>query len=706
MKTKLHFYAIQKFKNSINLNGFFTFLILFFMTVSSFGQGINGQYGIVFELCGATITFGAPTITQGQPYEYPIGTAVIGTVIQNNWELVYEGAGMPKISWALKGPTDQAGTGARSIYYFIYETSACSNMIYPSDDLTAVCWEEEIACGGLTSITYTTPTGDPDSDGDGVPDADDVCPGFDDNLDADADSIPDGCDICPGFDDTADADGDAIPDGCEADSDGDGVIDDNDVCPGFDDKADVDGDSKPDDCDNCPNDANADQADTDNDGIGDVCDEDGPSNNDFVIVAEEEVHLHGNNVVTGNVGATDYDGKIKLHEFSTVSGSIEASEVEINNGSSAGSTILAPAVVDLPPFVFNLVSNDSDFDITVEQGQTITLNDQIYGKIEVKEGGTLFFNNSNVFIEELKAYNNTTIAFTGCTNLFINKKVKFEDNTEFNSNGESVTMYVDDDVIVEEGSNVTAFIYANKYIEAKSKDENPVSMTGFFSGKKVKGEKAVSWQGQSGYIPCEIIEPEITEEDLCDCKDGMVSLTIAYIGTGVLSTNSGVIDNNQDGTYTISNYGDKLDKDLEISDGDGELSSFATIHTSCSQEILNVTYDEAFTVISYTDNIGNTCEVNFSSKAAFEGPKDELVLEFKVSVWPNPTNNLFNIKMITPNSIDKVHLKTFDINGRLIHSNIINGNEDYQFGEQLSSGIYFVRLSQADISKVIKVIKR
>ncbi len=62
--------------------------------------------------------------------------------------------------------------------------------------------------------------------------------------------------------------------------------------------------------------------------------------------------------------------------------------------------------------------------------------------------------------------------------------------------------------------------------------------------------------------------------------------------------------------------------------------------------------------------------------------------------------------MITPNSIDKIDLKTFDINGRLIHSNIINGNEDYQFGEQLSSGIYFVRLSQADITKVIKVIKR
>ncbi len=85
---------------------------------------------------------------------------------------------------------------------------------------------------------------------------------------------------------------------------------------------------------------------------------------------------------------------------------------------------------------------------------------------------------------------------------------------------------------------------------------------------------------------------------------------------------------------------------------------------------------------------------------------EENLATYDVVSWPNPTNNLFNIKMITPNSIDKVDLKSFDMNGRLIHSNIINGNEDYQFGGELSSGIYFVRLSQADITKVIKLIKQ
>ena len=680
MKTKLLFYAVQKFKNGIKLSGIFTFLIIFFMTISSFSQ----SNGISFNCNGNIVSFGAPETSEINGYPYWInGTDNISTSTDEYllFVQVYLGVARWEVHKAIPGVNFPIDFNFGELYFLSEEfneiSPTCGTSWQSSGNLIAFCPSATSDCTGGPIEEVCE-----DQDNDGFTTCDGDCNDNDSTVSSEQEYFVD------------------------SDEDGFGSTVTAMVCastppPGYSDNDE--------DCDDTNENINPDASEIPDDGIDQDCDgvDDVTPTIDFVIVAEEEVHLHGNNVVTGNVGATDYDGKIKLHEYSSVSGSIEASEVEINNGSSVGSTILTPYVVDLPPFVFNLVSDDSDFDITVEQGQTITLNDQIYGKIEVKEGGTLIFNNSNVFIEELKAYNNTTIAFTGCTNLFINKRVKFEDNTVFNSNGDSVAMYVDDDVIVEEGSNVIAYIYANKYIEAKSKDENPVSMTGFFSGKKVKGEKAVSWQGQSGYIPCEIIEPEITEEDLCDCKDGMVSLTIAYNGTGILTTNSGVIDDNQDGTYTISNYGDKIDKDLEISDGDGELSSFATIHTSCSQEILNVTYDEAFTVISYTDNIGNTCEVNFSSKVAFEDvPQDEPVLEFKVSVWPNPTNDFFNVKMTSPNTIDKVSLNAFDINGRLIHSTIINGNEDYEFGDRLQSGMYFVKITQANSTEVIKVIKR
>ncbi len=115
-----------------------------------------------------------------------------------------------------------------------------------------------------------------DPDKDGVLTAVDNCPNVFNptQTDTDADGIGDVCDVVP----PSDVDGDGVPDtndNClntpnpdQKDVDGDGI---GDVCDSFN-NTDTDKDSIPDVNDNCPTTPNTDQKDSDSDGIGDVCD--------------------------------------------------------------------------------------------------------------------------------------------------------------------------------------------------------------------------------------------------------------------------------------------------------------------------------------------------------------------------------------------------------------------------------------------------
>ena len=133
-------------------------------------------------------------------------------------------------------------------------------------------------CGNEYSLNMSITPGCADTDGDGVCNDADQCPGADDALDADGDGVPDGCDVCNGFNDNADTDGDGVADGCDicngfddsSDADADGIPDGCDICPGSDDNDDADGDGVPDGCDVCN--GFDDNTDFDGDGIADGCD--------------------------------------------------------------------------------------------------------------------------------------------------------------------------------------------------------------------------------------------------------------------------------------------------------------------------------------------------------------------------------------------------------------------------------------------------
>jgi hypothetical protein len=164
-----------------------------------------------------------------------------------------------------------------------------------------LCVDEEDCSEGESCLGDLCLPG-PDTDGDGVADADDNCvevrnaeqvdhdlDGLGDacDIDSDGDAIPDVADNCPldanaaQVDTNADGDGDV----CDDDDDGDGADDDADDCRlgvlGVD-VCDDDGDADgiPGSADNCPGiynpqvDGAGNQLDLDQDDIGDVCDYD------------------------------------------------------------------------------------------------------------------------------------------------------------------------------------------------------------------------------------------------------------------------------------------------------------------------------------------------------------------------------------------------------------------------------------------------
>lgn len=119
-----------------------------------------------------------------------------------------------------------------------------------------------------------------DLDGDGLLDDQDPCPESAQAAgcaDTDADGVPDAQDVCPTQLDPEqrDTDADGAGDACDVDADADGLEGDDDLCPRLaDDGADADGDGLGDACDACPNTPGAGGEDLDADGIGDACDPD------------------------------------------------------------------------------------------------------------------------------------------------------------------------------------------------------------------------------------------------------------------------------------------------------------------------------------------------------------------------------------------------------------------------------------------------
>ncbi len=136
-----------------------------------------------------------------------------------------------------------------------YQLFACPSDGPPPNEPT--CVASRISAPA-DPVAYTGVPSAGDADGDGIPDATDLCPNMFDPIrpmdhgkqaDADGDGIGDICDPCP-----TDANSTTCAMADPNDTDGDGKINSEDNCPNVanPDQADADGDGKGDACDSCP----------------------------------------------------------------------------------------------------------------------------------------------------------------------------------------------------------------------------------------------------------------------------------------------------------------------------------------------------------------------------------------------------------------------------------------------------------------------
>jgi hypothetical protein len=128
----------------------------------------------------------------------------------------------------------------------------------------------------------------------------------------------------------------------------------------------------------------------------------------------------------------------------------------------------------------------------------------------------------------------------------------------------------------------------------------------------------------------------------------------------------------------------------------------------------DVVYDNEFNIPENADSstiIGGGSIVihkpltSSGSSAMKAAPIEDLFEGFELVSWPNPSNDYFNIKLKSGNTIDKISIQVFDLNGRLVSFKTGDANKEYQIGAPLQSGLYFVNVVQANTSKQIKLIK-
>jgi len=110
-------------------------------------------------------------------------------------------------------------------------------------------------------------------------------------------------------------------------------------------------------------------------------------------------------------------------------------------------------------------------------------------------------------------------------------------------------------------------------------------------------------------------------------------------------------------------------------------------------------------VISGSNPNSDLTSANTNQKGEMEIKSAEVLKDFKIIAFPNPTITNFIINVKSNITKDKILMQVTDMQGRMIETRNVNANSSVQLGENYRPGTYYVGITQGKEHRELKLIK-
>ncbi|HEX4876707.1 MAG TPA: HYR domain-containing protein, partial [Chitinophagaceae bacterium] len=336
----------------------------------------------------------------------------------------------------------------------------------------------------------------------------------------------------------------------------------------------------------------------------------------YTILAQEEIHTH-RNYVYGNIGVWQAGKDVRIHEYSTISGFVQAPVIEKDNTSIiAGAQTLAMAPMPASSFLYN-TQPDPSTDITVPDNYVGIFNlvGNNFRKITIGKNATAQFTSAGtIYIRELiirdaDVNKTTNLLFSGNSILRIRRTLDIGKRNNINQTGSySVTMYVqENDVKVGASSKVNASIDVRfkNLLPQDALETNHTVFTGQYIAKKVDSKTWVDWNGLcvSG-APVPAASPAITGSSPTLDRQGNTSESGQPVMDNPVAFKVNVYPNPTRSQFTMQITGESnTPVMIRITDMAGRVQLVKTVNSNCV-----VTLGNNLTVGAYIAEVtqGNT----------------------------------------------------------------------------------------------------